>query len=150
MNTPSGKPRARGIGVPFEGVPGNYNAITDVPGLEVGYATIIRGDGPLVVGQGPVRTGVTAILPRGRADVGTPVFAGYHSLNGCGELTGAMWIEESGQCEGPVTITNTHSCGVARDATIRWLVENHPEHIRNWALPVAHGEAVLAKLYPYR
>ena len=136
--TPSGKPRARALGVPFDGVPGANNAITDVAGVEVGYTTIIRGEGPLVVGQGPVRTGVTAILPRGHGGVATPVFAGTFSLNGNGEMTGTIWIEESGQCEGPVTITNTHSCGVARDATIRWLVENQPAEVTGaWGLPVA-------------
>jgi L-aminopeptidase/D-esterase-like protein len=135
--TPSGKARARSIGVPFEGTPGQFNDITDVTGVEVGYATIIRGQGPLVVGEGPVRTGVTAILPRGLGGVATPVMAGSFSLNGNGELTGTIWVEESGQCEGPITITNTHSCGLARDATIRWLVERHPELMDDWGLPVA-------------
>ena len=136
--TPSGKPRSRALGVPFDGAPGENNAITDVAGVEVGYATIIEGEGKLVVGRGPVRTGVTAILPRGRAGAATPVFAGSFSLNGNGELTGTIWVEESGQCEGPITITNTHSCGVARDATIRWLVENRPEAVTEvWGLPVA-------------
>ncbi len=137
--TPSGKMRARGIGVPFDGAPGPNNAITDVEGVEVGYATIIRGEGPLVIGQGPVRTGVTAILPRGRAQANEPVFAGYFSLNGNGELTGTVWVDEAGQCEGPITITNTHSCGVARDATIRWLVEHFPPDPDEpaWGLPVA-------------
>jgi D-aminopeptidase len=134
LATPSGKPRARALGVPFDGVPGPYNAITDVEGVEVGYTTIIAGEGPLVVGRGPVRTGVTALLPRGRAGVATPVFAGAFSLNGNGELTGTHWVEESGQCEGPITITNTHSCGLARDATIRWLVAN--AGLTGWALPV--------------
>ncbi len=137
LATPSGRPRARALPVPFDGTPGPWNAITDVPGVEVGYCTLVRGEGPLVVGRGPVRTGVTAILPRGRAGLGLPVFAGSHALNGNGELTGTLWIEESGQCEGPVTITNTHACGVARDATARWLVERHPEAIGDWGLPVA-------------
>ena len=135
--TPSGKARARALGVPFDGAPGDNNAITDVPGVAVGYSTIIRGDGPLVVGQGPVRTGVTAILPRGHGGMTTPVFAGGFSLNGNGEMTGAVWIEESGQCEGPITITNTHSLGVARDAVIRWIVDNRPARLADaWALPV--------------
>ncbi len=137
LATPSGRPRARALPVPFDGTPGPLNAITDVPGVEVGYCTLVRGEGPLVVGQGPVRTGVTAILPRGRAGLALPVFAGSHSLNGNGELTGSLWIEESGQCEGPVTITNTHACGVARDATLRWLVERHPDAMKAWGLPVA-------------
>jgi L-aminopeptidase/D-esterase-like protein len=135
--TPSGKARARALSVPFDGTPGANNAITDVAGLEVGYCTVVRGDGPLVAGQGPVRTGVTAILPRGRSDVASHVFAASHSLNGCGELTGTLWIEESGICEGPITITNTHACGVARDATLRWLIERHPDVDQRWHLPVA-------------
>ncbi len=136
LATPSNKPRARALDVPFDGTPGPNNAITDVAGVEVGYATIIKGIGPLVVGQGPVRTGVTAILPRGLAGVATPVFAGCFSLNGNGEFTGTLWVEESGQCQGPITITNTHSCGLARDATVRWLVEHHPGLVERWVLPV--------------
>ncbi len=137
LATPSGRARARAVPVPFDGTPGPLNAITDVPGVEVGYCTIVRGEGPLVVGQGPVRTGVTAILPRGKAGVGVPVFAGSHSLNGNGELTGTIWIEESGQCEGPITITNTHSCGLARDATLRWLMARDTGAVQDWGLPVA-------------
>jgi D-aminopeptidase len=135
--TPAGKIRARGLGLPFDGRPGPFNAITDVSGVEVGYSTIVRGHGPLVVGEGPVRTGVTAILPRGRNKAWLPVFAGVHSLNGNGELTGSVWIEEAGLCEGPVTITNTHSCGVARDASIRWMVANHAHAKSRFSLPVA-------------
>ena len=139
--TPSGKRRARALGIPLEGEPGQANAITDVGGVEVGYTTLIAGDGPLVVGQGPVRTGVTAILPRGRGGIMRPVHAGSFSLNGNGELTGTLWIDETGRCQGPITITNTHSCGVARDAAIRWMVAN-VEDFRSgdglhWALPVA-------------
>jgi len=135
--TPSGKTRARGLGVPFDGQPGPLNAITDVAGVEVGYSTIVRGEGPLIVGEGPVRTGVTAILPRGRDKAWLPVFAGIHSLNGNGELTGSLWIEEAGRCEGPVTITNTHSCGLARDASIRWMVAHHARAKSTFSLPVA-------------
>jgi L-aminopeptidase/D-esterase-like protein len=136
--TPSGKPRARALGVPFDGAPGELNAITDVAGVEVGYATIVRGEGPLVVGEGPVRTGVTAILPRGKAGLAMPVFAGCHSLNGNGEMTGFIWIEEAGRLDGPVTITNTHSCGLARDASLRWMVERGtPDMSEAWGLPVA-------------
>src|SRR5687768_9210043 len=102
--------RARDLGVPFEGTPGSWNAITDVAGVEVGHLTLISGEGKLVVGKGPVRTGVTAILPRGKKN-GAPVFAGWFSLNGNGEMTGTTWIEESGFLEGPVLITNTHSVG---------------------------------------
>ncbi len=136
LRTPSNKPRARALGIPLSGEPGPYNAITDVPGVSVGYTTVIRGDGPLVVGQGPVRTGVTAILPRGREGVSTPVFAGCHSLNGNGEMTGFVWIEEAGRLEGPITITNTHSCGVVRDAVIRWAVKKGL-FTEGWGLPVA-------------
>lgn len=114
------KPRARDLGVEFEGVPGEHDAITDVAGVRVGYATIVAGDGALVVGQGPVRTGVTAILPR--EDVKDPVFAGWFPLNGNGELTGTTWIEESGFLEGPIMLTNTHSVGVVRDAVVAWQV----------------------------
>ncbi|HET6778457.1 MAG TPA: P1 family peptidase [Gemmatimonadales bacterium] len=126
-------PRARDLGIPFDGTPGRFNAITDVASVEVGHATLISGDGPLREGRGPVRTGVTAILPRGRAE-GTPVFGGWFSLNGNGEMTGTTWLEESGVLEGPVLITNTHSVGVARDATIQWMLEHHPGFL--WALPV--------------
>ncbi len=136
-HTPAGKPRARGLGVPFLGTPGELNAITDVTGVAVGYTTVIAGEGPLVRGQGPVRTGVTAILPRGRGGLTTPVYAGVHSLNGNGEMTGFVWIEEAGVCGGPITITNTHSCGLARDASIRWMAERLPDAIDDFSLPVA-------------
>lgn len=129
--------RARGLGVPFAGETGLHNAITDVGNVAVGYSTIFRGDGPLRVGLGPVRTGVTAIMPRGHAGVAQPVFAATHTLNGNGELTGSLWVEESGQLEGPITLTNTHSCGVARDATVRWLVERHGALTDVWSLSVA-------------
>ena len=116
------KPRGRGLGLPFDGTPGRFNAITDVAGVEVGTVTLISGEGPLDVGHGPVRTGVTAILPRGKAGAHIPCAAGHYALNGNGEMTGVVWIEESGELQTPITITNTHSCGVTRDATIRWLV----------------------------
>lgn len=112
--------RARDIGIPFDGTPGTLNAITDVAGVLVGHVTLIEGEaGPLVVGRGPVRTGVTAILPRGPRF--SPVFAGWYSLNGNGEMTGTTWVEESGFLEGPVMITNTHSVGVVRDAVLEWM-----------------------------
>jgi D-aminopeptidase len=116
-------PRARGLGVPFSGTPAKWNAITDVPGVEVGYSTLISGEGKLIVGQGPVRTGVTAIWPRGKQSVDS-TFAGWYSQNGNGEMTGTTWIEESGFLDGPVLITNTHSVGVVRDAYIEWQVRN--------------------------
>ena len=136
-HTPSGKPRARALGVRFDGEPGVNNAITDVAGVEVGYTTLIEGEGRLKVRKGPIRTGVTAVLPRGKDALGTPVFAASFSLNGNGELTGTHWVEESGQCEGPITITNTHSCGIARDATVKWTVANCPTEALWWGLPVA-------------
>ncbi len=111
--------RARDLGIPFEGIPGPFNAITDVPGVEVGHTTLIRGDGPLVKGEGPVRTGVTAVLPRGRSF--DPVYAATYALNGNGEMTGVHWIKESGFLETPITITNTFSVGVVRDAVIAWM-----------------------------
>jgi D-aminopeptidase len=132
--------RARDLGVPFDGTTGPGNAITDVAGVTVGHETIIKGSGKLTVGQGPVRTGVTAILPRGKSY--DPVFSGWYSLNGNGEMTGTTWIEESGLLEGPVMITNTHSVGVVRDAVIKWQLKNrlfdplpgNPDVF--WSLPV--------------
>jgi D-aminopeptidase len=131
------QPRARDLGVPFDGSPGPLNAITDVRGIEVGHATIISGEGPLKVGVGPVRTGVTAVLPRGKQST-DPVFAGWFSLNGNGEMTGTTWVEESGFLEGPVMITNTHSVGVVRDAVIKWRVQQGPPNASGywWSLPV--------------
>jgi L-aminopeptidase/D-esterase-like protein len=131
------KPRARDLGVPFDGTPGPLNAITDVAGVEVGHTTLISGEGKLVVGKGPVRTGVTAILPRGK-DLTDPVFAGWFSLNGNGEMTGTTWLEESGFLDGPVMITNTHSVGVVRDAVIQWRVQHGPPDEEGywWSLPV--------------
>src|ERR1700734_1357376 len=115
------KPRARDLGVPFDGTPGPLNAITDVAGVEVGATTLIRGEGVLKVGEGPVRTGVTVIFPRGATN-SDPVYAGWFSLNGNGEMTGTTWVEESGFLEGPIMLTNTHSVGVVRDAVIAWYV----------------------------
>src|SRR3984893_654045 len=115
--------RARDLGIPFDGTPGKFNAITDVPGVEVGYTTLISGEGKIEVGKGPVRTGVTAIIPRGHDSLNDPVYAGIFSLNGNGEMTGTAWLEESGFLEGPIVITNTHSVGVARDAVIAWRVK---------------------------
>ena len=131
-------PRARDLGVPFEGAPGRDNAITDVAGVTVGHSTIIRGDGALKVGEGPVRTGVTAVLPRGRDSMQKPSFAGWFSQNGNGEMTGTTWIEESGFLEGPVMITNTHSVGVVRDAVIAWRIKSGPPDASGywWSLPV--------------
>jgi len=135
-----GEPRARDLGIPFTGTPGALNAITDVAGVTVGHTTLISGDGKLDVGNGPVRTGVTVIHPHGKTY--NPVFSGWFALNGNGEMTGTTWVEESGFLEGPVVITNTHSVGIARDATIEWQYANNlfdplpddPDVF--WSLPV--------------
>ena len=132
---PSTKPRARDLGIPFDGAPGALNAITDVGGVEVGHATLISGEGKLQVGRGPVRTGVTAVLPRGKNNQ-VPVFGAWFSLNGNGEMTGTTWLEESGFLEGPVIITNTHSVGVVRDAVIGWLIKRAGQTAQAWGLPV--------------
>ena len=138
LYTPAGLPRARALGVPFDGWPGPNNALTDVDGVAVGYTTLISGDGPLVTGQGPVRTGVTGILPRPLELIHLPVFAGYHSFNGNGELTGSHFVAEAGVAAGPITLTNTHACGIARDATIGWLNSRRPGCLDDrWSLPVA-------------
>jgi L-aminopeptidase/D-esterase-like protein len=115
------KPRARDIGIPFNGTTGKFNAITDVKGVEVGYSTIISGEGKNIRGKGPVRTGVTAVLPRGRNN--NPVYANWYTLNGNGEMTGTTWVTESGFLEGPVMITNTNSVGTVRDAVLKWYVK---------------------------
>jgi len=130
--------RARDLGIPFEGTPGKLDAITDVPGVEVGYTTLISGEGKLQVGKGPVRTGVTAILPRGHASIDDPVYAGFFNFNGNGEMTGTAWVEESGFLEGPILITNTHSVGVTRDAVVAWRVQHgSPDKTGYWwSLPV--------------
>ncbi|MCW4049798.1 MAG: P1 family peptidase [Candidatus Bathyarchaeota archaeon] len=134
----SPKKRARDLGIPINGEAGHHNAITDVKGVMVGHSTIISGEGKLVPGKGPVRTGVTAILPRGEGF--DPVFAGWSSLNGNGEMTGTTWVEESGFLEGPVMITNTHSVGIVHNAVIEWILE---QRMRDpdltgafWSLPV--------------
>ncbi len=134
LGSAQSRPRARDLGVPFDGSPGPFNAITDVAGVHVGHATLIRGEGELQVGQGPVRTGVTVILPRAE-NLADPVFAGWFALNGNGEMTGTTWIEESGFLEGPVSITNTHSVGTVRDAIIAWQVERGAA-FQPWSLPV--------------
>ncbi|RJO70965.1 S58 family peptidase [Nocardia panacis] len=128
--------RARDLGVDLPGIPGPHNAITDVPGIEVGYRTLISGAGPLAVGRGPVRTGVTAILPRGRAGVGRPCAAGRYSLNGNGEMTGTAWIDEVGELSMPITISNTHAIGVCHTGVIEWINREHPALARQWLLPV--------------
>ncbi len=131
------KPRARDLGVPFDGTPGPNNAITDVKGVEVGHTTLISGEGKLEIGKGPVRTGVTAIHPRGKAS-NDAVFAAWFTLNGNGEMTGTTWVDDSGFLNGPVMITNTHSVGVVRDAVIAWKVKHGSPDMEGywWSLPV--------------
>lgn len=135
---PTARPRARDLGVPFDGTPGPLNAITDVTGVTVGHTTLISGEGKLQIGKGPVRTGVTAVLPRGKDSMSNPVFAGWFSENGNGEMTGTTWVEESGFLDGPVMITNTHSVGVVRDAVIQWRVAHGKPDPTGywWSLPV--------------
>jgi len=131
------KPRARDLGVPFDGTPGPLNAITDVKGVEVGYATLISGEGNLVVGKGPVRTGITAIFPKGK-EFRDRVFGAWFTLNGNGEMTGTTWLQESGYLVTPILITNTHSVGVVRDAVIEWNVRRggNDGHSGDFSLPV--------------
>jgi L-aminopeptidase/D-esterase-like protein len=131
---PAAPPRARDLGIPFAGQPGPLNAITDVAGVEVGFTTLVAGAGPLQVGKGPVRTGVTAVLPRGRKAPGA-VFGGYAVGNGNGEMTGTIWVEESGIVTTPILITNTHSVGVVRDAVIEWIVAKGANE-QLWGLPI--------------
>jgi D-aminopeptidase len=128
------KPRERDLALPIGGTPGALDAITDVAGVEVGHATIVEGSGKLVVGKGPVRTGVTVVHPRGKGNL-DPVFAAWFTLNGNGEMTGTTWVQESGLLEGPVAITNTHSVGVVRDAIIQWEV-TRKNILQPWWLPV--------------
>jgi D-aminopeptidase len=127
------KQRAHQLRLPFDGTPGPLNAITDVPGVEVGHTTLIAGSGKLVVGRGPVRTGVTVVHPRGKANP-DPVFGAWFTLNGNGEMTGTTWLQESGILEGPIAITNTHSVGVVRDAILQWQVTR--PNMQPWGLPV--------------
>jgi L-aminopeptidase/D-esterase-like protein len=128
--------RARDLGIGLHGTPGEWNAITDVPGVEVGYETIIRGDGPLAPGHGPVRTGVTAVLPLGRSGVGTSCPAGWFSLNGNGEMTGTAWIDEVGAVSLPIGVTNTHGVGPVHRGIIDWSLEQNPALAARWLLPV--------------
>jgi D-aminopeptidase len=128
-------PRARDLGVPFDGAPGPLDAITDVKGIEVGDTTMISGGGPLKIGVGPVRTGVTVVFPRGKADP-DPVYAGWFAQNGNGEMTGTSWVEESGFLETPIAITNTHSVGVVRDAMIAWELKHASPLAQDGMLPV--------------
>lgn len=133
------KPRARGLGLDFGGLPGPANAITDVPGVLVGYRTLIEGEGALTPGRGPVRTGVTAILPRGLAREMMPVWAGFHALNGNGEMTGIHWINHAGQFYGPICLTNTHSVGAVHHGVTGWMIDTYAEEFADghvWALPV--------------
>lgn len=126
------KPRARDLGVPLKGVTGEFNAITDVKGVEVGYSTLISGEGENILGSGPIRTGVTAIFPRGKAKKFSPVFANWYSLNGNGEMTGTTWLTESGFLETPIMITNTNSVGEVRQAVLKWFVDTDWYNGEKW------------------
>lgn len=146
-------PRARDLGIPFDGVPGPHNAITDVAGVEVGFKTLVSGKGKLVVGKGPVRTGVTAIFPRGKTDARS-VFAGYFAGNGNGDMTGTHWIDESGLLETPILITNTGSVGVVRDAALAWMFRHRDSgaywypvsaETADWPLNDIRGQHVTAQ-----
>lgn len=128
------RPREHDLRLPIGGTPGPLNAITDVTGIEVGHTTLISGSGPLVVGRGPVRTGVTVVHPRGRSNP-DPVFGAWFTLNGNGEMTGTTWLQEGGILEGPIGITNTHSVGIVRDAILEWQVGK--PGLQPWGLPVA-------------
>ena len=133
--TKPGKPRARDLGIPFDGNPAPLNAITDVAGVEVGQVTLISGEGKLIPGKGPVRTGVTAVLTRGK-NSSDQVFGAWFTLNGNGEMTGTTWVEESGFLEGPIMITNTHSVGTVRDAVIAWQMKKQGKTFQPWSLPI--------------
>ncbi|MBT3789330.1 MAG: P1 family peptidase [Alphaproteobacteria bacterium] len=133
------KPRARNLGLPFRGIPGPDNALTDIPGVLVGFTTVISGEGPLETGKGPVRTGVTAILPKGRQDRQKPVWAGQYNLNGNGEMTGTHWINEAGYFTSPICLTNTHSVGMVHHAVTGWMSRQYVSDFVDghaWAMPV--------------
>jgi len=133
------KTRARDLGIRFNGSPGKFNALTDVPGVEVGFRTIQEGDGPVRVGNGPIRTGVTAILPRGKRETPSKIYAGVHSFNGNGEMTGSHWIKDAGYFLSPICLTNTHSVGIAHHATVKWMIQQYRDYYQaehNFAMPV--------------
>jgi D-aminopeptidase len=139
MNEVSIKPRARDLGLPFEGTPGAFNAITDIKGLDVGFTTLIQGEGPVQIGKGPIRTGVTTILPRGKKDRPGPIWAGHFNLNGNGEMIGTHWISEAGYFISPICITNTHSVGMVHHAVVGWMIDQYKSHFQDdhaWAMPV--------------
>jgi len=135
----SAKPRARDLGLPFSGTPGPWNAITDVPGVEVGFTTLLEGEGPVEIGKGPIRTGVTAILPRGKQDDPSLIWAGQFNLNGNGEMTGTHWINEAGYFASPICITNTHSVGMVHHGTVGWMIDQYKYRYQEdhaWPMPV--------------
>jgi D-aminopeptidase len=139
MTARPAKIRARDLGLPFDGKPGKFNAITDISGVEIGFTTLIEGKGPVQVGKGPVRTGVTAILPKGKQDTPGLIFAGQFDLNGNGEMTGTHWINEVGYFVGPICITNTHSVGMVHHAVVGWMIAQYRSFYQDdhaWAMPV--------------
>jgi D-aminopeptidase len=133
------KHRARDLGLPFSGIPGKFNAITDIPNVAVGFSTLIQGEGSVEIGKGPIRTGVTAILPRGKRGHLSPIWAGHFNLNGNGEMTGTHWINEAGYFISPICITNTHSVGIVHHATVGWMIDQYKDFFQRghaWAMPV--------------
>jgi D-aminopeptidase len=139
MNARPAKSRARDLGLPFDGKPGKFNSITDVSGVEIGFTTLIEGEGPVQVGKGPIRTGVTAILPRGKGGKPSPTWAGQFNFNGNGEMTGTHWIDDAGYFIGPICITNTHSVGMVHHATVGWMIDQYKRFFQDdhaWAMPV--------------
>ena len=133
------KIRGRQLGLPFEGETGEFNAITDVPGVLVGSKTLISGSLPMIQGKGPIRTGITSILPKGFNKEPQPIWAGMHALNGNGEMTGSHWIKDGGYFIGPICITNTHSVGITHHASIKWIINHYKEYWSKnhlWAMPV--------------
>ena len=133
------KIRGRQLGLPFEGETGEFNAITDVPGVLVGSKTLISGSLPMIQGKGPIRTGITSILPKGFNKEPQPIWAGMHALNGNGEMTGSHWIKDGGYFIGPICITNTHSVGITHHASIKWIINQYKEYWSKnhlWAMPV--------------
>jgi D-aminopeptidase len=139
MGSESRKPRARDLGLPFEGETGKFNALTDIEGVEIGFATIIEGKGDVQVGKGPIRTGVTAILPKGKRTKPSPIWAGQFNLNGNGEMTGTHWINEAGYFISPICLTNSHSVGIVHHAVVGWMVDQYKAYFiedYGWAMPV--------------
>ncbi len=137
MGSEQMKPRARDLGLPFDGMTGEFNGLTDIAGVEVGFATLVEGEGDVQVGKGPIRTGVTAILPKGKRTKPSPIWAGQFNLNGNGEMTGTHWINDAGYFISPICLTNTHSVGMAHHAAVDWMIDQYKEYFiedHGWAI----------------